>query len=1077
MAADISVRVGIDGAAEFKRTLGNINAALKTNAAELKKVGVEFEDSGDKSGQMAAEIEVLEKRLELLRQKEAAERQELERLSQKYGENSTQVERHRKYLTETETEIIKLNKQLPKMREQMELGAESVEEMTDGLEGSTKAAGELGTVLSGAAVLAAVRQVGELFSAGAKSAIEFESAMTGVYKTVDGTDEQLADIREGIRDLAVEIPASTSELAAVAESAGQLGIATDDILSFTKTMTMLGTTTNMSAETAATALARFANVAGTAPENYERLGSTIVALGNNFAATESEITEMAQRLASAGSLAGLNEADIMALAAAMSSVGIEAEAGGTAMTQTLNAISKAVDTQSNKLGTLAAIAGMSAQQFSAAWRAEPIEALTAFIGGLGELDEQGESSTLILDELGMSGVRQSNMLRSLSLASEEMTGAVELANTAWEENTALQDEANLRYDTTESKLQLLHNSVERLSTAYGETLTPAIGLAADGTANLVNKLAGVVEQCPGVGTAITSLGAGLTTFGVGTVVTTALQCERLATAIKAIGIAAKSNPYIAIAAAVATLGTGLVSLIADLDNMGEEYTDLATVQEELIDLQNRQNERIREGLEPSESLAAKIKLLEEREQQLLGTNKSVNEQLAQLPVVLDKSKEAEQSGANTMRGYAIGLDGERDRVYAKTAEIAQGALDTWNGTLDIHSPSREFEKSAEYSVEGYINGWDGKSADLYATLRGIGEKSIAEFNEGAAAAASASMADVQSQMAAAWKNAQISYGNGTIKFGDLEKALKNTYTVGLIDEEMYYKKLAALRDKYLTEGDSDWQSIGLDIYKYEQEKLKNLTKEYEEEVQEMQEQTEDALSDIKDRWDDVAAARDKMSDKLSGYGELYSTVKLNFSDGSSEEQYRLADWEKQIEVLQEYRDTLDSLKSRNIADGLLDEVLGMSIDEAVRYGRELLAQTDEDWEKYNGGWAQKQRLAAEIADEYYAEKLNNLEGEYAEQLRVGLAEGYELKINDYLAMLESAVPSDLAVNYSTDTAHQRDGNMLEAVGEMFGAMFGGAEAAGDMTVVFKIGDLEFARALLPSFRQAAAENPVAEVDF
>ena len=152
----------------------------------------------------------------------------------------------------------------------------------------------------------------------------------------------LAAISAGIKQMSTEIPATTTEIAAVAEAAGQLGIATGDVLSFSRVMLDLGESTNMSADEAATALARFANITGTSAADYERLGSVIVGLGNNFATTEAEITQMATRLASAGTLAGLTESEIMALATAMSSVGIEAEAGGTAMTQTLAAMEKAV---------------------------------------------------------------------------------------------------------------------------------------------------------------------------------------------------------------------------------------------------------------------------------------------------------------------------------------------------------------------------------------------------------------------------------------------------------------------------------------------------------------------------------------------------------------------------------------------------------------------------------------------------------------------------------------------------------------------------------------------------------------
>ncbi|MGG6495036.1 UNVERIFIED_CONTAM: phage tail tape measure protein, partial [Bacteroidetes bacterium 56_B9] len=107
--------------------------------------------------------------------------------------------------------------------------------------------------------------------------------------------------------------------------------------------------TNLTAEDAATAIAKIANITGMSAEQYQRFGSSVVALGNNFATTESDILRMANRLASAGTIAGLTNQEILGLATAMSSVGIEAEMGGSAMSQTLAAIEKAVATGSDKL--------------------------------------------------------------------------------------------------------------------------------------------------------------------------------------------------------------------------------------------------------------------------------------------------------------------------------------------------------------------------------------------------------------------------------------------------------------------------------------------------------------------------------------------------------------------------------------------------------------------------------------------------------------------------------------------------------------------------------------------------------
>lgn len=322
--------------------------------------------------------------------------------------------------------------------------------------------------------------------AATKAAVEFESAFAGVEKTVDGTTEQLAALRQGILDMAEEIPASTTEIAAVAEAAGQLGIATDDVLDFTRVMIDLGEATNLSADEAASALAKFANITGTTADEYSKLGSTIVDLGNNFATTERDIVEMATRLASAGTVAGLSEQDILALSTAMSSVGINAEAGGTAMTQTMTAISKAVSAGGDDLETFAKIAGVSASEFADMWGNEPIDAISAFIGGLGKMNENGEDTISVLDELGLSGIRQSNMLRALALASDVLDDAVTTANTAWDENIALSNEASKRYATTESQMKILRNGLNNLAISIGDILLPIINKIVAGLQNAID---------------------------------------------------------------------------------------------------------------------------------------------------------------------------------------------------------------------------------------------------------------------------------------------------------------------------------------------------------------------------------------------------------------------------------------------------------------------------------------------------------------------------------------------------------------------------------------------------------------
>lgn len=347
-----------------------------------------------------------------------------------------------------------------------------------------------------------------------KAAIDWETAWTGVLKTVDGTPAQLAKVEDGLRGLARELPISHAEIAGVAEAAGQLGIATDDVVAFSKVMIDLGQTTNLSSEEAATALARISNIMGTSASDVGRMGATIVELGNNSATTEGEIVAMSTRLAAAGKQAGLSEANIFAFASTLTSVGVEAEAGGTAISKVFTSIADATKDGGDQLDTFAKVAGMSAADFKAAFEADAAGGVAAFIEGMGRMANAGESTTQVFKDLELNDARLKRAVLSTGAASGLLTEQLGMANSAWEENTALIEEAEKRYDTTASKIQGAKGSIVDAAITVGDAFLPVVAEAADGVGGLANafgKLPDPVQQAVGgiagiVG--VTSLAAG-----------------------------------------------------------------------------------------------------------------------------------------------------------------------------------------------------------------------------------------------------------------------------------------------------------------------------------------------------------------------------------------------------------------------------------------------------------------------------------------------------------------------------------------------------------------------------------------
>ena len=477
------IELGLD-VSKFNPTLNGAKNAVKYFQSNVKALDSSLKNNGKNTDLLQAKYKTLGQAIEAQRKVLDQMKKSFDTLepgTAKFDKAAAEIERENAKLAAMEGQLRNVQQALIAVGKENSF-ANRINKFGDGLIKSgdkIKTFGDnvssLGGKLTTGLTLPLVASVGMV----TKAAVDYESAFAGVKKTVDETATvSYKNLSDGIRQMAKELPASAVEIANVAEVAGQLGIKAEDILTFSRTMIDMGESTNLSAEEAATAIAKIANILGLTSDEYGRFGASVVDLGNNFATTERDIVEMTNRLAAGGKLAGLTAPDILGLATAMSSVGIEAEAGGTAMTQTLTAIGNAVSLTgkgaADDLNLIAKTAGMTSEEFQQAWKEKPVVALQSFIKGLKDAQEKGVNMNAILAQLGMTGIRQSNMLKSLALASDKMGDAVDRSNKAWKENTALTNEANKRYETTESQLKMFKNQVTDLAIEFGGPLLKAL---------------------------------------------------------------------------------------------------------------------------------------------------------------------------------------------------------------------------------------------------------------------------------------------------------------------------------------------------------------------------------------------------------------------------------------------------------------------------------------------------------------------------------------------------------------------------------------------------------------------------
>lgn len=335
-----------------------------------------------------------------------------------------------------------------------------------------------------------------LVAAGAASvnaAKNVDAALTNVKKTTDMSAQGYEKLRQSALNLSTTQPVTAESILNIEAMGAQLGWSNKNLQSFAKTVSGLDIATDMDADTAATNLAQFANITKMAQGDANRYGSAIVGLGNNMATTESKISDMAMNMASAGTQAGMSQADILGVAAATASLGMEAQAGGTAFSKTITQIGTQVSTNGKQLQAWAQVAGMSVDQFKQAWSKDATGTFEAVVQGLGKAKASGQDLNVVLASLGITETRQSDFLRRLAGNSDLVTRAVSMSNDEWSKNSALTNEVANRNQSIASKLQVLKNRAHAVAAEVGGPLVDAASSALSAAKPLITGIEGAAK--------------------------------------------------------------------------------------------------------------------------------------------------------------------------------------------------------------------------------------------------------------------------------------------------------------------------------------------------------------------------------------------------------------------------------------------------------------------------------------------------------------------------------------------------------------------------------------------------------
>lgn len=325
------------------------------------------------------------------------------------------------------------------------------------------------------------------FTAGVVSAAStYQSAMASISRTSGVSGEALGQLQNDFGELAQTIPVAFDQLSEIGTLAGQLNIPASQIADFTKVTAQFASSTDVTVEAAATAFGRLDVLLPDVQGNYEALGSSILTVGVNSVATESQIISTTSQIAAAGAQAGFTSSQVIGLAASFASLGVAPEAARGTTLRVLGEINSAISEGGANLDKFGSIIGKTGAQFAEAFKSDAGSTFVELLGGLQKVAENGGNAEQTLNDLGITATRDISALLKLSQNTQQVADNFGYANTGFEQATQLGDAFAITSETLASKFQTLKNSIQLLFAELGEgALGPISGL--------VDGLQGVVE--------------------------------------------------------------------------------------------------------------------------------------------------------------------------------------------------------------------------------------------------------------------------------------------------------------------------------------------------------------------------------------------------------------------------------------------------------------------------------------------------------------------------------------------------------------------------------------------------------
>jgi hypothetical protein len=270
---------------------------------------------------------------------------------------------------------------------------------------------------------------------------DFDRQLIAVGKTTNMTGDDLKQFGREVVDLGDKLDGITVDgLIQSAEVAGQLGVTgTSNILKFSEAIEKLKLTSNIISDEQVGQFAKFIEVSSDSFDNADKLASVITQLGNSFATTEAEVLANATEIQKGIAVYNTSAQGVLALGAATSTLGSEAESSRSAIQTTFGVIDEAI-TSGKNLEKVLKLTGLTQKELSQQFNKDATGVFVKFVGGLNKAKNEGENLRAILNDVEITEKRAFTVIGSLAANYGILESSIAQANKEYIDNAALNKE-------------------------------------------------------------------------------------------------------------------------------------------------------------------------------------------------------------------------------------------------------------------------------------------------------------------------------------------------------------------------------------------------------------------------------------------------------------------------------------------------------------------------------------------------------------------------------------------------------------------------------------------------------------